>query len=297
MTSEKARFAWWLAHAERGDGAAMVEVAERLELGAGVEKNAAAALRWYRDAVHAGVTLAPALVGETLFEADPIAGIVWLMLGFERAPMGDDANAVFALSLTTHEPRLSDDAIQAAQVWADACREREGWPDDVPATHGVRSPFRKRPPTPDLPARTPRASAHLTRELTFGPWRITLPPAAQVETIHVGQHLRATWGGAYTQHLVWATLAPGVDVETYVKRSTSSAAPLWRADAPAERFLLRGLDTTSCVFTGLGPSAGQRALKRFVTRDDQVAVLTAVASVDAFEAKRLSLEAIADSIH
>lgn len=296
MTSEKVRAAWWLKHAEAGDGEAMVELAERFERGAGVAKSQETALHWYQKATRAGVTLAPALVGETVFEADPVAGIVWLMLGFERAPSGDDANAVMASSLTIYEPRLSDEAIQAAQVWADACRERDGWPDDVPATHGLRDPFRPRPPTPALPTREPRTADHLIKRVAFGPWSTALPPAAQVETIHAGQHLRATWGGAYTQHLVWATLAPGVDIETYVKRSASSTARLWRADAPADRFLLRGLDTTSCVFTGLGPSAGQRALKRFVTRGDQVAVLTAVATVAAFEAKRDSLEAIADGV-
>ena len=296
MTSEKARFEWWLAHAERGDGVAMVEVAERFERGAGVAKSQQNALHWYRRATRAGVTLAPALVGETVFEADPIAGIIWLMLGFERAPSGDEANAVMASSLTAFEPRLSDEAIQAAQVWADACREREGWPDDVPATHGLRDPFRRRPPTPDLPTREPRGSEQLVRAVAFGGWSIGLPPAAQVETIHAGQHLRATWGGAYTQHLVWATLAPGIDIETYVKRSAGSTARLWQPEAPADRFLLRGLDTTSCVFTGHGPSAGQRALKRFVTRGDQVAVLTAVAAVSAFEAKRDYLGAIADGV-
>ncbi len=296
MTSEQARAAWWLKHAQAGDGAAMVEVAERFERGAGVAKSRASALHWYRQATRAGVTLAPALVAETVFETDPIAGIVWLMLGFERAPSGDDANAVIASSLTVFEPRLSDEAIQAAQVWADACRERDAWPDDVPATHGLRDPFRARPATPALPSREPRAAAHLIKRVAFGPWSTALPPAAQVETIHAGQHLRATWGGAYTQHLVWATLAPGVDIESYVKRAAASTARLWRPDAKADRFLLRGLDTTSCVFTGLGPSAGQRALKRFVTRDDQVAVLTAVSAVAAFEAKRELLEAIADSV-
>lgn len=162
--------------------------------------------------------------------------------------------------------------------------------------HLVRDPFRPRPPTPELPIREPRVSDQLVREIAFGRWTIGLPPAAQVETMHAGQHLRATWGGAYTQHLVWARLAPGVDIETYVKRSVSATARLWRPEAPADRFLLRGLDTTGWVFSGLGPSAGQRALKRFVTKDDQVAVLTAVATVEAFETKREYLEAIADSI-
>ena len=82
MTSEQARAAWWLKHAQAGDGAAMVEVAERFERGAGVAKSRESALHWYRQATRAGVPLAPALVGETVFEVDPIAGIVWLMLGF-----------------------------------------------------------------------------------------------------------------------------------------------------------------------------------------------------------------------
>lgn len=294
VTSEKARFTWWLKYAERGDGDAMVEVAERFERGRGVERSMESALTWYQRAVRAGVTMAPALVGETIFEHDPIAGIVWLMLGFERAPSGDEANPVLASTLAIHEPRLSDDAVMAAQVWADACRERESWPDEVAATHGVKAPFRARPPTPALPTRTPKTNEQLTKRTRFGPWSIGLPPAAVVETVNVSMHLRATWGGAYTQHLVWARLAPGIDIETYVKRSGAATARLWKPVEAAERFLLNGFDTTSCVFDGQGPSNGQRALKRFMTRDDQVAVLTAVAAIEPFEAKRDYLIEIAD---
>lgn len=297
MTSEPERFSWWRAWAEAGDGDAMVEVAERLGRGAGVARDAAAALDWYGKAVRAGVPRAAAFVGEQVFEADPIAGIVWLLLAFERAPMGDEANAAMAATLTQLEPRLSDEAVQAAQVWADACRERDAWPDEVPTPHAVRAPFRARPPTPPLPTRTGRTMPMLTQAVTFGPWRVLLPPAARLETLHAGQHLRATWGGAYTQHLVWATLAPGLDIDGYVRRGLSASGRLWVAEAPPARFLLHGLDTTSCVFTGQGVSAGQRALKRFVSFEDQVAVLTSVAAVDAFEKKRTSLEAVADSAH
>jgi hypothetical protein len=296
ITSENARFTWWFKHAQRGDGEAMVEVGDRFKRGQGIEPSAEQALHWHRKAVRAGIALAPALVGEAVFETDPLAGIVWLMLGFERSPSGDDANAVMASSLTAFEPRLSDEAIHAAQVWADTCRERDGWPDDVPAPDRLRSPFRARPPTPALPIRKPRQRNHLVKRQAFGPWSIALPPAAQIDTIHKGQHLRATWGGVYTQHLVWARLAPGVDIEMYVKRSTNGTARFWKPVATSERFIVSGLDTTSCIFDGLGPSAGQRALKRFVTRDDQVAVLTAVATINAFEAKRESLEAIADGV-
>ncbi|MCU0696146.1 MAG: hypothetical protein MUC96_06435 [Myxococcaceae bacterium] len=297
MTSERSRFGWWLGHAEAGDGEAMLEVATRFERGAGVEVNAGAALGWYRRAVHAGVAIAPALVGETVFEADPIAGITWLMLGFERAPDGDDANATIATSLSMHEPRLSDAAVQAAQVWADACRERAQWPDEVPAPHHVTAPFRPRPPTPSLPQRSPREAPQLTKPLSFGPWRVTLPPAAAIETMRVGQHLKATWGGAYALHLVWTNLAPGVDIDGYVQRSNTSTQRLWRPDAPPARFLLHGVDTTSCLYTGLGPSAGQRALKRFATRDERVAIVTAVAPVAAFGAKFELLEAVLDGVH
>ena len=296
MTSERARFGWWLRHAEAGDGTAMLEVATRLERGAGAPADARAALGWYRRAVHAGVALAPALVGETVFEADPIAGITWLMLGFERAPDGDEANATIATSLSMHEPRLSDAAVQAAQVWADACRERAQWPDEVPAPHYVTAPFRPRPPPPPLSARTPRHSPHLTRPLAFGPWRIALPPAAAVETLRVGQHVKASWGGAFAVHLVWTTPAPGLDVEGYVLRSNASTQRLWRPEAAPSRFLLYGVDTTSCVFTGLGPSSGQRALKRFAAREAHLAVVTAVAPDALFEAKRELLEALVDSL-
>jgi hypothetical protein len=296
MTSERSRFGWWLKHAEAGDGEAMLEVATRFERGAGVEANAGSALAWYRRAVHAGVAIAPALVGETVFEADPIAGITWLMLGFERAPDGDEANSTIATSLSMHEPRLTDAAVQAAQVWADACRESARWPDEVPTRHHVAAPFRPRPPTPPLPVRSPREAPQLSRAVSFGPWCVTLPPAASVEMMRVGQHLKATWGGAYALHLVWTTLAPGVDIEGYVQRSNASTQRLWRPEAPPSRFLLHGVDTTSCLYTGLGPSSGQRALKRFMTQGERVAVITALAAVGPFGAKLELLEAVVDSI-
>jgi hypothetical protein len=296
MTSERARFMWWLKHAETGEGEAMLEVATRYERGAGVEGNAGSALAWYRRAVHAGVPVAPALVGETIFEADPIAGITWLMLGFERAPEGDDANATIATSLAMHEPRLSDAAVQAAQVWADACREQAGWPDEVSAPHHVTAPFRPRPATPVLPVRTPRVVPHLTQPLGFGPWRVSLPPAAHVETMRVGQHLKATWGGAFSLHLVWTNLAPGIDIDGYVQRSNGSTQRLWRPESAPTRFLLHEVDTTSCLYTGLGPSSGQRALKRFGTRGERVAIITAVAAVAAFGAKLEFLEAVVDTV-
>lgn len=296
LTSEAGRFAWWRARATRGDGAAMVEVAQRLERGRGVEQSPTDALAWYVRAVHAGVPGAPALVGETLFEADPVTGIAWLMLAFERTPQDDDANAVLAATLSLHEPRLTDEAIHAAQVLADACRERECWPDGLATRARVTAPFRPRPPPPPLPARTPVSVDTLTKVVRFGPWRCLVPPAASVETVLVGRHLRATWGGVFAQHLVWATLAPGVDLEQYVRRSLGPTARLWSEDA-RQRFLLRGLDTIELRLSGRsGTTSGQRALKRFTASGDQVAVLTAVAPTRSFEAKTVLLEALADSV-
>lgn len=274
----------------------MVEVAERFERGRGVEKNAERAVVWYRKAVRAQVPLAPAFVGETIFERAPIEGVVWLLLGLERAPDGSEAGAIITASLSQLEPRLNDAAIAAAQVWADACREREAWPDDVHAPLSIDDAFRPRAPTPPLPTRTPRVVEHVVKETSFGPWRVRLPPAASVNTIAVGLHVKATWGGVFTQHLVWATLARGIDIDTYVKRSIASTVRLWRLEQPAERVLLNGLDTTLLEFAGVGPSVGQRALKRFVTVGDQVAVLTAVAENQPFLEKHALLEAIADSI-
>lgn len=296
MRSERDQLAWWRAHAERGDGVAMIEVAERLERGRGAEKNPVEALAWYTKAVRAGVPAAPALVGETVFEQNPVAGLVWLLLGLERAPEGDDSNVAFASSLSLLEPRLTDRAIEAAQVWADLCREREGWPDDVAAPHGVEAPFRPRPPTPELPTREPRHVEHLTQAVRFGPWTARVPPAAHTETVLKNLHLKVTWGGAFAQHLVWATLAPGLDIDAYVRRSLSSTGQLWRKTVGPERFLINGLDTTAIEFTGQGPTVGQRALKRFVTSGDHVAVLTAVAPSEPFGLKRSLLEAIADSV-
>lgn len=275
----------------------MLEVAERLERGAGTEVDAAEALRWYQRAVRANVTIAPALVGETVFDRDPVAGIVWLMLAFERAPDGDDAAATIATSLAVHEPRLSDTAIEAAQVWADACRERGDWPDAVlPAHQRVPAPFKPRPPTPPLDSRLPRTAPHLSREAQVGPWRCRLPTAASLETLHVGMHLRATWGGVFVLHFVATTLAPGVDLATYVKRSTAATLRHWRPRGAADRFLLRGLDTVSSTFEGLGPSAGTHALKRYTARDEHVAMLTLVAPSRPFTDKASLLEAVVDTL-
>ncbi len=296
MVSQRERFGWYLARAEKGDGEAMIEVAERLERGVGVTADAVKSLEWYRRATRTGVVMAPALVGETVFERDPIAGIVWLMLGLERAPEEDEANAVIASSLALHAPRLNDAAIQAAQVWADACRERDGWPDEVTPAHRVTEPFVPRPPTPALPAREPHVHQQLTQRVSFGPWGVLLPPAASVSTVRLGQHLKATWGGAFTQHLVFSTLAPGVDLATSVKRSLSTGAPLWKQVSGPDRFLMRGLDTTSSVFVGQGPVAGQSALKRYVGHGDALVVLTGVAPSERFEDKRWLLEAVADSL-
>lgn len=274
----------------------MIEVAARLERGLGVARDASGALDWYVRAAHAGEPSAPALVGETLFEGDPVTGIAWLMLAFERTPAGDDANAVLAATLALHAPRLTDEAVQAAQVLADACRERACWPDGLTWRPAVASPFRPRPPPPPLPTHAPRRLDTLTKEVRFGPWRCLVPPAAVVETVLVGQHLRASWGGAFVQHLVWATLAPGIDLEQYVRRSLGPTARAWREEA-VQRFLIAGLDTFEVELLGHGASTGgQRALKRFCARDDQVAVLTAVAPARPFSAKRLLLEAIADSL-
>lgn len=274
----------------------MVEVAERLESGRGAPKDLPGALDWYRRAVRAGVTLAPALVGETVFERDPIAGLVWLMLALERAPEGAEENALITSSLAQVEPRVTDEAIHAAQVWADACRERDEWPDEVRAASRVERPFRPRPPPPALEERRATPGPLLTKEVRFGPWCARLPPAATLETVQVRFHQRATWGGVHVLHLVWATLAPGVDVEAYVRRSLESQRSLWRPRAAPQRHSVEGLDTTAVQLVGTGPTQGREALKRFVTRDDQVAVLTLVAPPDAIAARRTSHEAVLDSI-
>lgn len=273
----------------------MVEVAESLERGRGVAKDTGAAIDWYRRAVHAGVVLAPALLGETIFDADPVAGIVWLLLGFERAPDGGDEAPLFASSLSVYEPRLSDDAVRAAQVWADACREREAWPDEVPMSQRVAAPFRARPPPPPLPVRTPAPAVAEGQVLAAGPWRLVVPASATVEVLLSGLHVRARSTEAHTVHLVSATLSPGVDLESYVRRSIASSGALWRPRGPADRFLLRGVDTFSTTLDGHGPSAGQWAIKRFAAVDAAVAVLTLVGNSGGDERPALA-DALFDSL-
>lgn len=294
-STPEAAYDWWRARADAGDGEAMVEVAECLERGRGAPKNVDTAVGWYARAVRAGIALAPALTGETVFERDPVAGLVWLMLGLERAGDGSDLLPTFLSSLSVHGSRASDEAVQAAQVWADACRERSEWPDRVPMPLTVAAPFRPRPPTPvDLPKR-PRTSLPESQRVSLRGFVLAAPADLSWETLLDGSHLRARREGL-TLHVVSAQLAPGVDIESYVRRSIGSSGALWHPVHAAERFLLGTLDTFSVELEGAGPSRGHQALKRFSTIDDRVAILTAVTPHDQFPARRLELETIFDTL-
>lgn len=289
------RFGWWLERAEAGDGEAMLEAAECLEHGRGAPQDLDAAVRWYARATRAGVALGPALTGETLFERDPVAGLVWLMLGLERAAEGSELVPVLVSSLSVHGARVSDEAIAAAQVWADACRERAGWPDEVPLPVRVPRPFKPRPAPPaDLPVRE-ATSPPGARPVRLGGWVLLAPERLAWDSLVDGLHLRASDDGV-TLHFASAQLAPGVDLDGYVRRSIASSAALWQLrDAPS-RFLLANAETFSFVLDGAGPSLGQRALKRFAAVDDRVSVLTAIAAAEVFEQRLDELGRLFDSL-
>jgi hypothetical protein len=269
----------------------MLEVGQRLERGRGCPPDERQAVEWYRKAVRAGNLLAPAVVGECVFETSPVEGMVWLMLAFERADDGAPSNAALARALTIYEPRLNDRAIAAASVWADRCREGETWPDETSAPNLSFDPFQTRPPPPKRPLRIPTDAAHLAQEVCFGPWRVLIPSAATIDADGPSQHLAASWDSC-TLNLTWATLRPGVSIDRYVFQETTRHTGWTRPSF--ERFVLRGVDSHSTILDDA--RSQERALLRFACVDEQVATVAILSPAYAFQRHLKEFLAIADSL-